>query len=190
MQCTVCICVHIYITSWLLPPTQGSMKVQSAFIVTIVLVVLSIVYNLLSAISLLQYDINTSARHLARAAFVLSSLSFAYGFLLLLPYVCVFAVCITTCRSRERPTLSLHCLPLLHNLLWILSFGTLLFLCILPLSCTALMSMEANANSDTALPAGFIAGLCAINTILGATVLIFTCLLFNEVYLQYTNLTQ
>ena len=166
------------------------MKVQLAFIVTIVLVGLSFVYNLLSAISLFQYDANTSGSHLARAAFALSLLSSIYAILLLLPYVCVFALCITACYSRDQPTSSLRCLPLLHNLLWILSFGTLLFLCLLPFSCTVLMSMEANANSDTALPAGFIAALCTINIILGAIVLTFTCLLFNGVYLEHTILTQ
>ena len=166
------------------------MKVQPALVATIVLVVLSFVYNLLSALSLLQYDANTSESHLARAAFVLSLISCTYAILLLLPYVCVFALCINAFYSRDhQSTPSLHCLPKLHNLLWILSFGTLLFLCILPLSCTVLMSVEANANSDTTLPAAFIAGLSCINVILGAIVLILTCFLFNAAYLQYTLVT-
>ena len=163
---------------------------QPAFIVTIVLVVLCFVYNLLSALSILQYDANTTKSDLSLTAFAFSITSFIYAILLLLPYVCVFAFCTTAFYSRNQSSSFLRCLPLLHYLLWILSFGTLLFLCLLPLACTILMSMEATALKDTALPAAFIAGLCCINAILGAIVLIFTCLLFNAVYLQYTPQTQ
>lgn len=163
-----------------LPSAQGTMRVRPVFVVTILLVVLSLVFNFLSVFSLRQYNADTSGSRSSSAAYLMSLLSSLYSALLVLPCLCIFTVSITACYSQNQPP-SHCCMALLHTMLWLVSFGSLLFLCILPFSSTVLMSMEASANSDTALPAGFIAALNTINVILGALVLSFTCMLFSGV---------